>query len=349
MTYEFVLRGEIGDRFGLLFEGMRLERDAGRTVLTGPVRRPGAAARGHRADPGARPRARVRQPPPGRRVMTAPDTIVLIHGFWVTPRSWEHWIAHYEARGLHGARAGLPGLRGGGRGAQRRPDADRGGDRAGRSSSTSSRSSARSTRRRSSSATRPAACSRRSCSTTASAPPAWRSTRRRPRASARAAVAGQGDVPGAQEPGQPPPRGRLHARAVALRVHQHASPRRSRARCTSATTSPHPATIFWGSALANVHPGTRTTLGELPQRRPRAAAVHLRHRGPSDAAEHPAVERQALQVEHRSPRSRSSRARTCCPRRTAGSRSPTTRSTGPSQPRPAAGSTRAWRHRTGSA
>jgi hypothetical protein len=35
--YEFVLRGEIGDRFGLLFEGMRLERIAGRTVLTGPV------------------------------------------------------------------------------------------------------------------------------------------------------------------------------------------------------------------------------------------------------------------------------------------------------------------------
>ena len=25
-----------------------------------------------------------------------PDTIVLIHGFWVTPRSWEHWVAHYE-------------------------------------------------------------------------------------------------------------------------------------------------------------------------------------------------------------------------------------------------------------
>jgi hypothetical protein len=35
--YEFVLRGEIGDRFGLLFEGMRLERISGRTVLTGPV------------------------------------------------------------------------------------------------------------------------------------------------------------------------------------------------------------------------------------------------------------------------------------------------------------------------
>ena len=32
--------------------------------------------------------------------MSAPDTIVLVHGFWVTPRSWEHWKAHYEARGF---------------------------------------------------------------------------------------------------------------------------------------------------------------------------------------------------------------------------------------------------------
>ena len=29
----------------------------------------------------------------------SPDTIVLVHGFWVTPRSWEHWIPHYEAKG----------------------------------------------------------------------------------------------------------------------------------------------------------------------------------------------------------------------------------------------------------
>jgi pimeloyl-ACP methyl ester carboxylesterase len=28
-----------------------------------------------------------------------PDTIVLIHGFWVTPRSWEHWIERYERAG----------------------------------------------------------------------------------------------------------------------------------------------------------------------------------------------------------------------------------------------------------
>ena len=36
-NYEFVLRGEIGDHFGLVFEGMRLERIRGHTVLTGAV------------------------------------------------------------------------------------------------------------------------------------------------------------------------------------------------------------------------------------------------------------------------------------------------------------------------
>ena len=56
---------------------------------------------------------------------TAPNTIVLIHGFWVTPRSWEHWKRHYEAQGLHGADARVSRLRGRGRGAPRRPDSDR--------------------------------------------------------------------------------------------------------------------------------------------------------------------------------------------------------------------------------
>jgi hypothetical protein len=35
--YRLVVDGELGDRFGFLFEGMRMERLAGRTVLTGPV------------------------------------------------------------------------------------------------------------------------------------------------------------------------------------------------------------------------------------------------------------------------------------------------------------------------
>jgi hypothetical protein len=38
VTYEFLVRGEIGDRFGWMFEDMRLERAGGRTVITGPVR-----------------------------------------------------------------------------------------------------------------------------------------------------------------------------------------------------------------------------------------------------------------------------------------------------------------------
>ena len=40
----------------------------------------------------------------------APDTIVLVHGFWVTPRSWEHWIAHYEAKGFRVLAPAYPGF-----------------------------------------------------------------------------------------------------------------------------------------------------------------------------------------------------------------------------------------------
>ncbi len=41
---------------------------------------------------------------------TTPDTVVLIHGFWVTPRSWEHWITHYEARGYRVIAPAYPGF-----------------------------------------------------------------------------------------------------------------------------------------------------------------------------------------------------------------------------------------------
>ncbi|ADB50897.1 alpha/beta hydrolase [Conexibacter woesei] len=39
-----------------------------------------------------------------------PDTIVLVHGFWVTPRSWEHWIARYERAGYHVLAPAYPGF-----------------------------------------------------------------------------------------------------------------------------------------------------------------------------------------------------------------------------------------------
>ena len=41
--------------------------------------------------------------------LTKPDTIVLVHGFWVTPRSWEHWINRYEARGYRVLAPAYPG------------------------------------------------------------------------------------------------------------------------------------------------------------------------------------------------------------------------------------------------
>ena len=40
----------------------------------------------------------------------APDTIVLIHGLWVTPRSWEHWIERYKGRGYRVLAPAYPGL-----------------------------------------------------------------------------------------------------------------------------------------------------------------------------------------------------------------------------------------------
>jgi pimeloyl-ACP methyl ester carboxylesterase len=40
----------------------------------------------------------------------APDTIVLIHGLWMTPRSWERWIPRYESRGYRVLAPAYPGL-----------------------------------------------------------------------------------------------------------------------------------------------------------------------------------------------------------------------------------------------
>lgn len=40
----------------------------------------------------------------------APDTIVLVHGFWVTPRSWEEWIDHYESKGFTVLAPAYPGF-----------------------------------------------------------------------------------------------------------------------------------------------------------------------------------------------------------------------------------------------
>lgn len=41
---------------------------------------------------------------------TPPDTVVLVHGFWVTPRSWEGWQARYEAKGFRVIAPAYPGF-----------------------------------------------------------------------------------------------------------------------------------------------------------------------------------------------------------------------------------------------
>ena len=38
------------------------------------------------------------------------DTVVLIHGLWMTPLCWEHWVSRYEQRGLKVIAPGYPGV-----------------------------------------------------------------------------------------------------------------------------------------------------------------------------------------------------------------------------------------------
>jgi pimeloyl-ACP methyl ester carboxylesterase len=40
----------------------------------------------------------------------SPDTIVLVHGLWLTPRSWEHWIERYENAGYRVIAPSWPGM-----------------------------------------------------------------------------------------------------------------------------------------------------------------------------------------------------------------------------------------------
>ena len=88
--------------------------------------------------------------------------------------------------------------------------------------------------------------------------------------------------------------------------------------------------VFWSSALANIHPGPRRDARELQEPQPGAAALHLWQRGSPHAPVDPALERKALRGggnDHQGQGVRRA-ARTSCTRRPAGRRSPTTPSTG---------------------
>ena len=43
---------------------------------------------------------------------STPDTIVLIHGLWMTPRSWEGWAERYRSRGYEVIAPSWPGMEG---------------------------------------------------------------------------------------------------------------------------------------------------------------------------------------------------------------------------------------------
>jgi pimeloyl-ACP methyl ester carboxylesterase len=40
----------------------------------------------------------------------APSTIVLIHGLWMTPLSWEKWVDHFQQRGYNVVSPAWPGM-----------------------------------------------------------------------------------------------------------------------------------------------------------------------------------------------------------------------------------------------
>ena len=47
---------------------------------------------------------------PGNQDSNAPDTVVLIHGLWMTPLSWEHWVKRYSDRGYRVVARAWPGM-----------------------------------------------------------------------------------------------------------------------------------------------------------------------------------------------------------------------------------------------
>jgi pimeloyl-ACP methyl ester carboxylesterase len=78
--------------------------------LIGQNARPGAHLDVRSLDP---IHSRVAWPGPtdgGRMSSEAPDTIVLIHGLWMSPLGWEHWAARFERRGFRVLTPAWPGM-----------------------------------------------------------------------------------------------------------------------------------------------------------------------------------------------------------------------------------------------
>ena len=222
-------------------------------------------------------------PPPG-----TPDTIVLVHGFWVTPRSWEHWITHYEARGYRVLAPGYPGFEVEVEALNEDPSPIE-------------------------ALTAPAIIEHfEDVLGELDSPPilighsaggafvqvlldhgfgaAGVAMNSAPTegVEGRAVLAAALDLPGPEEPGEPSQGRRLRLRPVQLRVHEHVRGGRG-APALRALRDPglRPDPVGQRAREPPARPAGHPR--RLPQRRPGAAAVRLRHRRPHHAAEDPAA------------------------------------------------------------
>ena len=231
----------------------------------------------------------------------APDTIVLIHGLWVTPRSWEKWVEHYEGQGYRVLAPAYPGFEVEVEALNEDPSPIE-------------------------ALTIPAVVEHlEGIVGELESPPIimGHSARRlvypdpaRPRLRGswrghrlRAGRGRQGNpgltdqslLPDPEEPRQPPQGGGLHQRAVPLRLRQHPKPGGLR-RGLRALPHPRAGQLRVGRAPGQLHARTPGRLRELQERGSGAVAVHSGWRRQPHASSGQPVERQALpphQLGHR--------------------------------------------------
>ena len=259
---------------------------------------------------------------------TRTDTVVLIHGLWMTPLSWEHWVTRYEQRGMRVITPGYPRPAGHGRrrGAPPRPVAA-GESRRARDLRPPYRTIAALdtadhhgafVRRR----VRPASSRRRlrlgRCL----------DRRRRGEGCMGAAVQpDQGGVPGPAQSGQSASCGAHHRARVSLCVHEQPEPRGIEEEPYDRYAVPVSGRILFQGAFANVNPNAPTRYNFANDDR-----APLFIAGGNDNILPPAVQREISKGMRRLPRAISAyklfdgRSHYTCGE--AGRRLPTSRSTG---------------------
>ena len=223
-----------------------------------------------------------------------PDTVVLIHGFWVTPRSWEHWIDRYEQRGHRVLAPAYPGFEVEVEALNADPSPIE-------------------------ALTVPAIIEHlEAVIGELESPPilighsaggaftqilldhgfgsVGVAINSAPTEGVKVVPLSQikASFPVLKNPANRHKAVGPHARAMALHVHQHLQRRRV---ASAVRALPHPGfrTGLLGQRAGEHPPRPRRHVRQLQERRPGAVAVHLGQRGPPHAPEDPAVERQALQ------------------------------------------------------